>query len=70
MRILIGRAGADLFGRADRRSTLATVRLGGETIVVRAEEDFDRRIDSDVHIRVDPAKTYLFDAESEQRIRV
>ena len=37
---------------------------------MRAEEDFDRRIDSDVHIRVDPAKTYLFDAESEQRIRV
>ncbi len=46
------------------------VRLGGETIVVRADKDFDRRIDSDVHIRVDPAKTYLFDAESEQRIRV
>ncbi len=51
-------------------STLATVRLGGETIVVRAEEDFDRRIDGEVRIRVDPAKTYLFDAESEQRIRV
>ncbi len=51
-------------------STLATVRLGGKTIVVRADKDFDRRIDSEVHIRVDPAKTYLFDAESEQRIRV
>ena len=51
-------------------STLATVRLGGETIVVRAGKDFDRRIDSEVHIRVDPSKTYLFDARSEQRIRV
>ncbi len=51
-------------------STLATVRLGGETIVVRADKDFDRRIDGEVRIRVDPAKTYLFDAESEQRIRV
>ena len=51
-------------------STLVTVRLGGETIVVRADKDFDRPIDSEVHIRVDPAKTYLFDARSEQRIRV
>ena len=51
-------------------STLVTFRLGGETIVVRADKDFDRPIDSEVHIRVDPAKTYLFDARSEQRIRV
>ncbi len=51
-------------------STLVTVRLGGETIVVCADKDFAGEIDADVNIRIDPAKTYLFDARSEQRIRV
>ena len=51
-------------------ATLVTLRLRDGFVALRADKDFDQPIDSPIAVRVDPAKIFLFDAETEERIRV
>ena len=51
-------------------SVLVTAHLGKELVTVRADKDFEGEIDSEMHLHFDVAKTYLFDARTEQRIRI
>ena len=50
-------------------STLVTVRCANQLLSLRADKDFTAPIDSEVGIAVKPDRTYLFDAESEDRFR-
>ena len=50
-------------------ATLVTLRLRDGFVALRADKDFDQPIDTPVAVRVDPAKIFLFDAETEERIR-
>ncbi len=50
-------------------ATLVTLRLRDGFVALRADKDFDQPIDSPIAVRVDPAKIFLFDAETEERIR-
>ncbi len=51
-------------------STLVTVRVHDEFVAVRADKDFAGEIDSEIHVRINPKKTFLFDSASEQRLRI
>ena len=51
-------------------STLIAARIGRDLMIVRTDKDFAGAIDSEIHLRFNPAKTFLFDAESEQRVRI
>jgi multiple sugar transport system ATP-binding protein len=51
-------------------SVLVTAKLGKELVTVRVDKDFEGEIDSEMHLHFDVAKTYLFDARTEQRIRI
>ena len=50
-------------------ATLVTLRLRDGFVALRADKDFDQPIDTPIAVRVDPAKIFLFDAETEERIR-
>jgi multiple sugar transport system ATP-binding protein len=50
-------------------STLVTVRVDGTFISLRADKDFTQEMDTPIALRVQPERTYLFDAKSEARIR-
>ena len=51
-------------------ATLVTLRVQEEIIAVRADKDFAGEIDDAVHVSVNPKKTFLFDSDTEQRLRV
>jgi multiple sugar transport system ATP-binding protein len=50
--------------------TIVTARLGAEFIALRADKDYENKIDNEIHVRIDTDKTYLFATESGARIRV
>ncbi len=49
--------------------TLLAVDLGGKLVIARADRNYRQAIDSPVSLNFDPARIYLFDSESGQRIR-
>jgi len=49
-------------------STLISLRLAEDLITLRADKEFAGAIDDDVQIRIDPSRTFLFDAETELRL--
>ena len=49
--------------------TIVTVEVGGEFVAVLADKGYRNQIDNHVHIRVDPAQSFLFDAKTENRLR-
>ncbi len=49
--------------------TIVTVRLGAEFVTMRADKDYENEIGNDIHVRIDTDKTYLFAADSGERIR-
>ena len=51
-------------------ATLVTLRLEDEIIAVRADKDFAGEIDDETHISVNREKTFLFDSQTEQRLRI
>ena len=51
-------------------ATLVTVRLGEDFVAMRADKNFAGKIDDTVNVRIDSDRTFLFDAATEQRIRV
>ncbi|MFQ6018708.1 MAG: ABC transporter ATP-binding protein [Kiloniellaceae bacterium] len=50
-------------------STLVTLKLEDSFVALRADKDFAGSIGDQISVRIDPQKAYLFDTESEQRIR-
>ena len=50
-------------------ATLVTLRLRDGFVALRADKDFDQPIDTPIAVRVAPDKVFLFDAETEERIR-
>ena len=50
-------------------STLITVILGNERIIVRGPKDYRVEIDEQVGILLNPETCFLFDSETRQRIR-
>ena len=50
-------------------STLITVILGDERIIVRGPKDYRVEIDEQVGILLNPETCFLFDSETRQRIR-
>ena len=51
-------------------SVLVTITVGGQLICARGDRHFRCEIGDTVGIAFDPARTYLFDAETENRIRL
>jgi multiple sugar transport system ATP-binding protein len=51
-------------------SVLVTVTVGGRHLSARGDRHFRCEIGDSVGMRFDPARAYLFDAASEQRLRV
>jgi len=49
--------------------TLVNVHLGDGIFSIRADKDFDGTIDTQVNVRLDSNKAFLFDSNTEQRIR-
>ena len=50
-------------------STLVTVQLADDRLIIRGPNEYRVGIDETVGIRFNPEKCYLFDSESKQRIR-
>ncbi|MEM1049427.1 MAG: ABC transporter ATP-binding protein [Pseudomonadota bacterium] len=48
--------------------TIVTCRIGGETVVVRTDKDFEPEIDAPAHLALDLEKVCLFDTESGRRL--
>jgi multiple sugar transport system ATP-binding protein len=51
-------------------STLITVILGNERIIVRGPKDYRVEIDEQIGILLNPENCFLFDSETRQRIRI
>ncbi len=49
-------------------STLVSVRVADQLVSIRAGKDFAGAINEEVCVRIDTSRTFLFDAESKQRI--
>ncbi|WP_116472998.1 ABC transporter ATP-binding protein [Zobellella maritima] len=50
-------------------STMVTVRVGDDFVTARTDRYFRQDINTEIGIRIDPSKAYIFDAKTEQRIR-
>jgi len=50
-------------------STLVTVRLDGTFVSLRADKEFTQEMDTAIALRIQPDRTYLFDAKNDARIR-
>jgi multiple sugar transport system ATP-binding protein len=74
--VTVGAAGAGLFDapvyafELTGESVLVTVTVAGKQLAARADRHFRSQIGDRVGIRFDPVRTYLFDAASEDRIRL
>ena len=49
--------------------TLVTVRLDQDFVAIRADKDFNGKIDDTVSVQITTDRTFLFDSATEQRIR-
>jgi multiple sugar transport system ATP-binding protein len=50
-------------------STLVTIKVGDSLVALRADKDYAGEIDEEIRVQVNTERTYLFDRQSEQRIR-
>ena len=50
-------------------STLVTVKVGDTFVALRADKEYEGGIGDEIQVKVNRERTYLFDAQSEQRIR-
>ncbi|MFB9885159.1 ABC transporter ATP-binding protein [Balneatrix alpica] len=49
-------------------STMVTVRVGDQFVTARGDRHYREEINSQIGLRLDPSKAYLFDTQTEQRI--
>jgi multiple sugar transport system ATP-binding protein len=49
--------------------TIVTAKLGNDYFTVREDKEYEGTIDQRVKIRVDPSRTFLFEASTGNRIR-